>query len=196
MDSSSQLAVAAQAVGSGTDNTVFNPVSLVPTRALELASQLYLAIWTWDYVPNGGLVTKPVALVGTFRPTPWSLEPGAWNLEPSWNETCVVFELIPSGIRGLYTGLTASIFRQMTYSLTRLGAYDAIKAQLSRNGEFESTLTSVAIPPRRGGGCYWRGKRDYIGIKCDRIPVQAVATFNNNRHRHRCRRIGSPMHDV
>lgn len=38
------------------------------------------------------------------------------------------------GPRGLYTGLTASIFRQMTYSVTRLGAYDAMKNTMSRQG--------------------------------------------------------------
>ncbi|GFZ47766.1 Dicarboxylate carrier 1 [Saitozyma sp. JCM 24511] len=40
-----------------------------------------------------------------------------------------------SGVRGLYTGLTASVFRQMTYSVTRLGAYDALKAMMSRPGK-------------------------------------------------------------
>ena len=38
------------------------------------------------------------------------------------------------GMRGLYTGLTASIFRQMTYSVTRLGAYDAMKTMMSSQG--------------------------------------------------------------
>ena len=38
-------------------------------------------------------------------------------------------------MRGLYTGLSASVFRQMTYSLTRLGVYDFIKGKLSKNGE-------------------------------------------------------------
>jgi dicarboxylate transporter 10 len=39
------------------------------------------------------------------------------------------------GVRGLYTGLTASVFRQMTYSVTRLGAYDALKAMMSQPGK-------------------------------------------------------------
>ncbi|TXT15403.1 uncharacterized protein COLE_01596 [Cutaneotrichosporon oleaginosum] len=42
--------------------------------------------------------------------------------------------LAQKGVRGLYTGLTASVFRQMTYSLTRLGVYDSIKQKLSKNG--------------------------------------------------------------
>ncbi|KAI0078479.1 mitochondrial carrier [Panus rudis PR-1116 ss-1] len=37
-----------------------------------------------------------------------------------------------SGFRSLYVGLTASILRQMTYSLVRLGSYERIKSSLSR----------------------------------------------------------------
>ncbi|OBZ79767.1 Mitochondrial dicarboxylate transporter [Grifola frondosa] len=39
-----------------------------------------------------------------------------------------------SGFRSLYTGLSASLLRQMTYSLVRLGSYDQIKTILSKNG--------------------------------------------------------------
>lgn len=34
------------------------------------------------------------------------------------------------GIRGLYSGLSASLLRQLTYSTTRFGLYEAMKAQL------------------------------------------------------------------
>ena len=47
----------------------------------------------------------------------------------------IVGRALTPGIRGLYTGLTASVFRQMTYSLTRLGVYDVIKERMSDNGE-------------------------------------------------------------
>ncbi|KAH8086608.1 mitochondrial carrier [Cristinia sonorae] len=43
-----------------------------------------------------------------------------------------------SGIRSLYTGLSASILRQMTYSLVRLGSYDSIKSTLTQNGPASS----------------------------------------------------------
>lgn len=39
-----------------------------------------------------------------------------------------------SGFRSLYTGLTASLMRQMSYSLVRLGSYEEMKARLSVNG--------------------------------------------------------------
>lgn len=42
--------------------------------------------------------------------------------------------ILESGVRDLYTGLTASLLRQMTYSLVRLGSYESIKANLSQDG--------------------------------------------------------------
>ncbi|KAL6300263.1 mitochondrial carrier domain-containing protein [Sparassis latifolia] len=38
------------------------------------------------------------------------------------------------GFRSLYTGLTASLMRQMSYSLIRLGSYESLKARLSQHG--------------------------------------------------------------
>jgi len=38
-----------------------------------------------------------------------------------------------SGMRSLYVGLSASLLRQMSYSLVRLGAYDAMKSHLSKD---------------------------------------------------------------
>jgi dicarboxylate transporter 10 len=40
-----------------------------------------------------------------------------------------------SGFRSLYAGLTASLLRQMSYSLVRLGAYEKFKAKLSRDSK-------------------------------------------------------------
>ncbi|KAF8641014.1 hypothetical protein AX17_000659 [Amanita inopinata Kibby_2008] len=39
-----------------------------------------------------------------------------------------------SGFRSLYTGLTASLMRQMSYSLVRIGAYEKMKAEIARDG--------------------------------------------------------------
>ncbi|TXT08952.1 hypothetical protein VHUM_02426 [Vanrija humicola] len=55
------------------------------------------------------------------------------------------------GIRAFYTGLTASIFRQMTYSLTRLGAYDLIKAQLSNTGAKKLTMGDLVLASAGAG---------------------------------------------
>lgn len=43
-----------------------------------------------------------------------------------------------SGFTGLYAGLSASLVRQMSYSLVRLGAYERIKAKLSGDGKLSA----------------------------------------------------------
>jgi len=40
--------------------------------------------------------------------------------------------LVSGFVNGVYPGLSASIFRQMTYSLTRFGVYDALKEKFSQ----------------------------------------------------------------
>ncbi|EIM83503.1 dicarboxylic acid transporter [Stereum hirsutum FP-91666 SS1] len=42
--------------------------------------------------------------------------------------------IVESGFRSIYTGISASILRQMSYSLVRIGAYEKVKAHLSRDG--------------------------------------------------------------
>ena len=55
-----------------------------------------------------------------------------------------------SGIRSLYTGLSASLLRQMTYSLVRLGSYESMKSSLSENGKqvdrvARTSYTAIAL---------------------------------------------------
>ncbi len=38
------------------------------------------------------------------------------------------------GVRSMYQGLSASLLRQMTYSMVRIGAYEDFKRRLSKNG--------------------------------------------------------------
>ncbi|KAI0028280.1 dicarboxylic acid transporter [Vararia minispora EC-137] len=56
-----------------------------------------------------------------------------------------------SGIRALYQGLTASIFRQMTYSLVRLGSYESIKYHLSADGGRPSSGKLLLAAMAAGG---------------------------------------------
>ena len=42
------------------------------------------------------------------------------------------------GFRGIYTGLSASLMRQMSYSLVRIGSYEAMKEHLGRGIYFAS----------------------------------------------------------
>ncbi|KAG2023168.1 dicarboxylic acid transporter [Coprinopsis cinerea AmutBmut pab1-1] len=55
-----------------------------------------------------------------------------------------------SGFRGLYVGLTASLMRQMSYSLVRLGSYETIKGYMSKDGP-PSTLKSLFAATLAGG---------------------------------------------
>ncbi|PCH33239.1 mitochondrial carrier [Wolfiporia cocos MD-104 SS10] len=56
------------------------------------------------------------------------------------------------GVRSLYTGLTASLLRQMTYSLVRLGSYEGMKDRLSKDGSPSSGKLLVAAMLAGGMG--------------------------------------------
>ncbi|KAF9243777.1 mitochondrial carrier [Melanogaster broomeanus] len=43
--------------------------------------------------------------------------------------------LSEEGLRGIYTGLSAALLRQMTYSLVRLGCYEEMKRRMSEDGQ-------------------------------------------------------------
>ncbi|KAF9569840.1 dicarboxylic acid transporter [Agrocybe pediades] len=55
-----------------------------------------------------------------------------------------------SGFRSLYVGLSASLMRQMSYSLVRLGVYEKLKARLSKEGN-TSTFRLLAAACVAGG---------------------------------------------
>lgn len=57
-----------------------------------------------------------------------------------------------SGVRSLYTGLTASLLRQMSYSLVRLGTYESMKEQLSKSGRPDSGKLLLAAMAAGGLG--------------------------------------------
>lgn len=59
-----------------------------------------------------------------------------------------------SGVRSLYSGLTASLMRQMSYSLVRLGSYEKMKGYFSRGGKKPKTwelLVSASVAGGLGG---------------------------------------------
>lgn len=57
-----------------------------------------------------------------------------------------------SGFRSLFTGISASIFRQMTYSLVRIGAYENMKYRLSKDGKPSSGKLLLAAMAAGGLG--------------------------------------------
>ncbi|GAA5980315.1 hypothetical protein JCM5350_000941 [Sporobolomyces pararoseus] len=54
--------------------------------------------------------------------------------------------------RGAYAGLSASILRQMTYSLTRFGIYDELKKRLTLPGESTLPAWKMALAASVAGG--------------------------------------------
>lgn len=58
-----------------------------------------------------------------------------------------------SGFRSLYAGLSASLMRQMSYSLVRLGTYEKMKSHLSKEGVSSnmSLLLAASVAGGLGG---------------------------------------------
>lgn len=58
-----------------------------------------------------------------------------------------------SGFRSLYTGLSASLMRQMSYSMVRLGVYEEMKSKLSKDGPPSNVdlLLAAAMAGALGG---------------------------------------------
>lgn len=44
------------------------------------------------------------------------------------------YSIAKEGVRSLYTGLSASLLRQMTYSLVRIGSYEEMKRRMTKKG--------------------------------------------------------------
>lgn len=58
------------------------------------------------------------------------------------------------GISALYNGLTASLFRQLTYSTTRFGLYEILKQSIEddpRNLSFQTKVGIAALSGAMGG---------------------------------------------
>jgi len=56
------------------------------------------------------------------------------------------------GILGLYSGLSASLLRQMTYSLTRFGVYEAGKTALTPEGQKDISFIQKILLAGFAGG--------------------------------------------
>jgi dicarboxylate transporter 10 len=75
-----------------------------------------------------------------------------------------------SGIRSLYTGLTASLMRQMTYSLVRIGSYEEIKRRITKKRPASNTTLLVAASLAGGlGGLAGNPAGDYYSST---VPTQ------------------------
>lgn len=60
--------------------------------------------------------------------------------------------VVEAGFKSLYTGLSASIMRQMSYSLVRLGSYEKMKVHLSKDGQAPASHLFIAAMVAGGLG--------------------------------------------
>lgn len=64
------------------------------------------------------------------------------------------YSIAKEGVRSLYTGLSASLLRQMTYSLVRIGIYEEMKRRMVNKGQTPSTgklLLAAGVAGGLGG---------------------------------------------
>lgn len=80
-----------------------------------------------------------------------TLDAIAGSKRPS-TATVIRASISQSGIRSLYAGLSASLMRQMSYSLVRLGTYEKMKVHLSREGVPSNTSLILAASVAGGLG--------------------------------------------
>ena len=52
--------------------------------------------------------------------------------------------IVDHGVSSIYTGLSASLLRQMSYSMVRLGSYDLIKQSLATDGHASNAQLLLA----------------------------------------------------
>ncbi|WVQ83311.1 hypothetical protein IAT38_005450 [Cryptococcus sp. DSM 104549] len=103
--------------------------------------------------------------------------------------------LAQDGVRGLYTGLTASVFRQMTYSVTRLGAYDMLKSTMSNGGTKKLTTGDMVICASTAGalGGLAGNPADIILVRMVADPTKPAA--EQLRYRNALQGVYRMVHD-
>jgi len=87
------------------------------------------------------------------------------------------------GIPGLYSGLSASLLRQITYSTTRFGVYEELKAKFSTEHSSPSFPTLVAIASISGFlGGFAGNPADVLNVRMQHdaaLPIAERRNYNN-----------------
>lgn len=87
--------------------------------------------------------------------------------------THVIRETVSSsGIRSLYVGLSASLLRQMTYSLVRLGSYDSIKNRITDGKPPSNTQLLLAAAISGGLGGIAGNPADILLVRMTTDPIK------------------------
>ena len=80
----------------------------------------------------------------TLRPKESSKRPSTF--------TVIRYSIAKGGLRSLYTGLSASLLRQMTYSLVRIGSYEEMKRRMTQKGSSSTGKLLLAASVAGGLG--------------------------------------------
>jgi dicarboxylate transporter 10 len=80
----------------------------------------------------------------TLRPKDDSKRPSTF--------TVIRYSITKGGFRSLYTGLSASLLRQMTYSLVRIGSYEEMKRRMAKTGSSSTGKLLLAASVAGGLG--------------------------------------------
>jgi solute carrier family 25 (mitochondrial dicarboxylate transporter), member 10 len=95
------------------------------------------------------------------------------------------YSVAKGGLRSLYTGLSASLLRQMTYSLVRIGSYEEIKQRMKRKGSSSTTKLLLAAGLAGGlGGIAGNPAGKFIKALCDicSYPVAPRIRYINGQN--------------
>jgi len=81
-----------------------------------------------------------------------TLRPKEGSKRPS-TLTVMRYSITKDGLRSIYTGLSASLLRQMTYSLVRIGSYEEMKRRMTQNSSSSTgkLLLAASIAGGLGG---------------------------------------------
>ncbi|SPO03466.1 probable dicarboxylate carrier protein [Cephalotrichum gorgonifer] len=87
------------------------------------------------------------------------------------------------GISGLYSGLSASLLRQMTYSTIRFGIYEDLKARATHDGKQPGLPMLIALSTVSGliGGVCGNAA-DVVNVRMQHDATLAAAHRRNYRH--------------
>ena len=87
------------------------------------------------------------------------------------------------GVRGLYSGLSASLLRQLTYSTARFGIYEEIKRRSTHDGKPPSFISLVAIASFSGfvGGIAGNAA-DVLNVRMQHDASLPASQRRNYRH--------------
>lgn len=88
-----------------------------------------------------------------------------------------------NGVTGLYSGLSASLLRQMTYSTIRFGVYEELKGRVSRDGAQPGIATLIALATASGlAGGVVGNVADVVNVRMQHDAALPADQRRNYKH--------------